>query len=149
MFRCIMKKIFIVFILLTAIISLSYYNYKKYDYKYFKEVRNRKEYFNGGLKVLEIYNHNSLLAANTFDTLVINNYNSFIENRDTLKIGDILGINATIVSPDTVSAYFVHIQKPRFWKVIISLIPFFIILYFFFKYFKFDFKKFIFIRKNA
>ncbi len=144
-----MKKFIIVFILLIAIFSLSYYNYQKYDYNYFKEIRKEKEYFNGGLKVLEIYNKNSLLAANTFDTLVINNYNSFIENGDSISVGDNLGIKATIVNPDTVSAYFVHIQKPRFWKVIISLIPFFIIIYFFFKYFKFDFKKFIFVRKNA
>ncbi len=149
MFFCFMKKIFVVFILLIAIISLSYYNYQKYDYKYFKEIRNGKEYFNGGLKVLEIYNENSLFAANTFDTLIIKNYNSFIENADTIKVGDILSIKATIINPDTVSAYYVHIQKPRIWKVIISLIPFFIIAYFFFKYFRFDFKKLIFIRKNA
>jgi len=144
-----MKKIIIINILLIAIFSLSYYNYQKYDYNYFKDIRNGKEYFDGGLKVLEIYNKKSILAANTFDTLVINNYNSYIENRDSIIIGDILGIKATIVSPDTVSAYLVHIQKPRFWKVVISLIPFFIIVYFFFKYFRFDLKKFIFVRKNA
>ncbi|HPI19049.1 MAG TPA: hypothetical protein PKY56_01645 [Candidatus Kapabacteria bacterium] len=144
-----MKKFITVFILLIAILSLSYYNYQKYDYNYFKNIRNGKEYINGGLKVLEIYNKNSLLAANTFDTLIILNYRCFVENGNRISVGDNLGIKATIVNPDTVSAYFVHIQTPRFWKVIISLIPFFIIIYFFFKYFKFDFKKFIFIRKNA
>ena len=144
-----MKKFIVVSILLTVIISLSYYNYKKFDYDYFKEQRNKKEYFDGGLKVHSIFNEKSLFAANIFDSLVILNYNSFIENDDTVKVGDILAIKATIVCPDTVSAYYIHVQKPRFWKVILSLIPFFIVSYFFFKYFKFDFKKFIFIRKNA
>lgn len=144
-----MQRFLVILFLLIAILSLSYYNYSKYDLNYFKNNRIEKKYYNSGLEVLEIFNQSTLLAANSFDTVIVKNYSSFIENADSIKNGDRIAIRAVTISPDTVSAYFVHVQKPRAWKVYSSLIPFFIIIYFFFKYFKFDFKKFIFIRKNA
>ncbi len=140
------KKFKIVSIL-SILMLLGWYDCNYNGIEYLKSQRKNKSWDIAGLYVKN-FDSTYFYAESNTDSIIGLNYLDDLPVGESLRNGDLIQIKSIHLGGDTVDVYKIYISRTRKYKILLSIIPVFIIFYFFNKYFKFEIAKFIFKRRN-
>jgi hypothetical protein len=131
-------KLFIqIFLILTAIFALSYYDYSVHGEQYERQKRER-DYWTVGYLNVDSVKSDFFYATNRTDTVIgIDYLNALPEDRMITK-GDLISLKGEHISDVTVEVDFIHFHDGRIWKIFISILPVLILGVLFIKLFKYD-----------
>ena len=88
-----------------------------------------------------------LYAKDDTNTLLVDVEDADFHREIQPEPGERVSVKAVFTGGNTVKADFIHTHKYQSYKIYVSVIALFIVIFLFFKYFKFDVKQLLFVKR--